>query len=292
MLIRIITGVIGVAVAALLITRGGVPFSLAVTALAMLGWHEYRSMAANKQVHINYLTSGLGAILLPALAGAAYFFSVESLYTMAFLTMFTALFLLLGAVEALYRHCRHQEGEWDRQAGDNAWAFLYTGFLFAHVILLRSMDGPRLDLGFHIFEYGEACLWTVLLGTWASDTFAYFVGRFLGRRPFCSVSPHKSLEGALGGLLGSLLVTLACCVVGLGLPLYQGLLLAWGIALAAPLGDLVESVIKRCFEVKDSGRLLPGHGGVLDRFDSLLFTAPLAYYIFMILSIVGYFITD
>ena len=292
MLIRIITGVVGVLAAALIITKGGVAFSLAVTALAMLGWHEYKNMAAQKGVHINYLTSGLAAFVLPALAGAAYYFGIESLYTMAFLTMFTALFLLLGATEALYRHCHNKEGEWDRQAGENAWAFLYTGFLFAHVILLRSMDGPRLDLGFHIFEYGEACLWAALLGTWASDTFAYFVGRFLGRTPFCSVSPHKSMEGAVGGFIGSVAVTAACAVIGLGLPLYQCLILAFAVAVAAPVGDLIESVLKRSFEVKDSGMLLPGHGGVLDRFDSLLFTAPLAYYIFMVLSIVGYFVTE
>lgn len=292
MLTRIITGLVGAAAAVLLITRGHEAFSLAVMALAMLGWQEYRRMAANKNVSVYYLTSGVGALLLPALAAAAYYFNIEALYTMAFLTMTTALFVIFSAAEALYRHCRCGEADWARQAAANVWGMAYTGLLLAHVILLRSMDGPRLDMGFHIFEYGEACLWTVLLGTWASDTFAYFVGRACGRRPFCSVSPKKSLEGAAGGFIGCVLVTAACGIIGLGIPLWQALTVALGVAVFAPLGDLVESVLKRTFEVKDSGSLLPGHGGVLDRFDSLLFTAPVAYYLFMIMSIVDYFITD
>ena len=292
MLTRIITGVVGAAVAVLLITRGHEPFSLAVVALAMFGWQEYRCMAASKGVNIYYLTSGMGALLLPALAAAAYYFNIEALYAMAFMTMLASLFAIFSAAEALYRHCRCAEADWARHAAANVWGMVYTGLLLAHVILLRSMDGPRLDLGFHIFEYGEACLWTVLLGTWASDTFAYFVGRACGRRPFCSVSPKKSLEGAIGGFIGCLAVTAACGIIGLGIPLWQAVTVAVGVAVFAPLGDLVESVLKRTFDVKDSGKLLPGHGGVLDRFDSLLFTAPVAYYLFMIMSIADYFITD
>ena len=162
---------------------------------------------------------------------------------------------------------------------------VYCGLLFGHVILLRGFDyGPHIDLGFRVFEYGEVCLWIVLLGTWASDTFAYFFGRAFGKNPFCSVSPKKSFEGAVAGFVGCFIVVMSLCIVTLGVPLLQAVVLALGVAFFAPLGDLIESILKRSYDIKDSGKLFPGHGGVLDRFDSLLFTAPVTYYLLMIMT--------
>jgi phosphatidate cytidylyltransferase len=123
----------------------------------------------------------------------------------------------------------------------------------------------------------------VLLFTFAGDTLAYFVGRAVGRRPFAPrVSPKKTWEGALGGLLGS---TLACLAwrqwVMPELTLVDVLVLGLGVGFCGQLGDLCESLIKRSVGVKDSGKLLPGHGGVLDRFDAVSFSAPLVYYYYL-----------
>jgi phosphatidate cytidylyltransferase len=126
--------------------------------------------------------------------------------------------------------------------------------------------------------YGAGWLALVVAACWAADTAAYAVGKTLGRHKLCpSISPGKTVEGAVGGLIGAMLLTF---LLGqwLGLPTGHALALGALLGVAGQLGDLAESKLKRWAGVKDSGSILPGHGGVLDRFDSLLVNAPLAYY--------------
>lgn len=130
-------------------------------------------------------------------------------------------------------------------------------------------------------DFGAAWLFMTLATAFGSDTMAYFAGRAFGKHKlYEAVSPNKTVQGALGGLLGGVLA-----VVGLGsLWLIPEIPVAHGVALGivgsalGQIGDLVESMIKRTFGVKDSGNVIPGHGGLLDRTDALLFVAPLIYY--------------
>ncbi|HVQ28767.1 MAG TPA: phosphatidate cytidylyltransferase [Vicinamibacteria bacterium] len=117
----------------------------------------------------------------------------------------------------------------------------------------------------------------------AADTAAFFVGHAVGRRPLAlQISPGKTVEGAVGGLVGGVAGALAVRALGLpGLPLAHAVGLGVGVAILGILGDLAESLIKRWAGVKDSGELFPGHGGMLDRIDSLLFGAPVLYYYFL-----------
>lgn len=142
----------------------------------------------------------------------------------------------------------------------------YVGLLLGHLSLLRGL--------------GHGAWWVLiaLLLNWAYDTGAYVAGSLVGKRPFMHhVSSKKTLEGVGGGLLLSTVTGLAA-VPTLGLLLWQGLALGLAVGLVAQTGDLVESMIKRHVGVKDSGTIIPGHGGMLDRIDSLLFTAALTYY--------------
>lgn len=184
--------------------------------------------------------------------------------------------LLLAAAAAL-------SSVFDPRHGTVAGAFgvlgvFYLGYLPQFFLLLR-------DVGF-----GAVLL--VFLTIWATDTAAYFTGRSLGRHKLApQVSPNKTWEGALGGLLGAVLVTLGAAYSGApwaswaghgGWPAFslaQSVAFGAVVAVVGQLGDLYESLLKRYGEVKDSGKLLPGHGGVLDRFDSALFAAPVAYYL-------------
>jgi phosphatidate cytidylyltransferase len=141
-------------------------------------------------------------------------------------------------------------------------------------------------LGLHLFwlrgrDHGLTSLLLVLLGTWAADTFAFFVGVRFGRRRLApEISPGKSVEGFFGGILGSILTTVVAVRL-LHVDLTAGEAAGVGLVLGAvsPVGDLLESMFKRSFGVKDTSRFIPGHGGVLDRIDSLLLTAPVSYYL-------------
>jgi phosphatidate cytidylyltransferase len=143
---------------------------------------------------------------------------------------------------------------------------LYVGLLLGHLAALR------------VTRDGVWWVALVLLLTWAYDTGAYFAGRFLGRHSFMHhVSPNKTWEGVGGGLILAGLVGLVA-VPTVGLQAWQAPLLGLLTGIVAQIGDLLESMIKRQTGVKDSGVLIPGHGGLLDRIDSLLFTGVLAYY--------------
>ena len=124
----------------------------------------------------------------------------------------------------------------------------------------------------------RAWIVTVVLVVWAYDTAAYLVGRRIGRRPFMHhISPSKTLEGVAGGLVAAAIVG-AVLLFALGRPVLAGAVLGLIVGAAAQAGDLVESMLKRAAGAKESGRLIPGHGGMLDRVDSFLFAAPVAYF--------------
>ena len=143
---------------------------------------------------------------------------------------------------------------------------LYVAGLFSTIITVRMAPEGRL------------LLWLIFIAAFATDTFAYFTGCFLGKHKLCpEVSPKKTVEGAIGGVLGCVLcfgiyALVVSKSVVVNLP--SLLTLAVVVSVASQFGDLSASIIKRQFGIKDYGRLFPGHGGVLDRFDSVLFTAP------------------
>jgi phosphatidate cytidylyltransferase len=150
---------------------------------------------------------------------------------------------------------------------------LWVGAPLAHLVSMEELAGG-----------GTYLILVAVVGPWISDSGAYFAGYLFGRHPlFPSLSPKKTIEGAIG----SLLVTTA--VLGyfvhefLGLGLIEAALLGLAISVFSQAGDLFESTLKRLLDLKDLGSILPGHGGILDRIDSLLFTAPAIYYLYALL---------
>jgi phosphatidate cytidylyltransferase len=146
----------------------------------------------------------------------------------------------------------------------------WVGLGLAHIQLIRELE-PAKD--------GRLAIFTVLLAVFASDAIAYFAGRLVGRHRMApTISPGKTWEGLVAGTVIAVLVPFFALYNSDFMNVWQSLVLGAVIAVAAPLGDLFESAVKRDLNVKDSGRLLAGHGGVLDRLDSHLFAAVAAYY--------------
>lgn len=268
MLKRTLTAVVGITAAFFLIRTGGFAFAAAVIFLALSGWYEFRVMMLGKGYKVYYLTSATTVAFVNILAFLGHQYLLWPV---------TSLSVIAIMLEGLYYHKR---GNWAPEVALSSLAVLYIGVLFSHFILLRDISAVSVQVaGIGSMPIGEAFLWLVLLGTWSSDTFAYIFGCAFGKRPLCqAVSPKKSIEGAAAGFIGCVAVVVAVGVFSLGLDILKIFLLAVLIGLFAPLGDLTESLMKRSFGFKDSGSFFPGHGGVLDRFDSLLFAIPTSYY--------------
>lgn len=154
-----------------------------------------------------------------------------------------------------------------------AWTMagiLYVGWLLSYLVALRGLDDGRNWMYFALFT------------TFGSDTAAYFVGRALGKHRLApSISPGKTWEGTIGGIIGAIVISLLFTLhtpLELNLNYWQAILLGLLVSIFGQLGDLVESLFKRNMGVKDSGNLIPGHGGVLDRMDSIVFVGVVVYY--------------
>jgi phosphatidate cytidylyltransferase len=199
-------------------------------------------------------------------------------------TMFTGLVLFVAIVAPLV-------GELNRRQREGilvAWALtlsgtVYIGWTFAHFVLLRQIQHALrpAPLAFLQLDAGAAWIFFVLLVTFANDSCAYLLGRAMGRHRMAPyVSPSKSWEGAVGGLLGAVMCGVALThLLGLPIGVAEAGFLGLAGGVAGQAGDLAESLLKRQAGVKDSGHLIPGHGGILDRSDSLLFAGPTLYYL-------------
>lgn len=152
------------------------------------------------------------------------------------------------------------------------FGLIYIPVLLSHIVFIREL------------EHGNIYIWLVFVGAFMTDSFAYFTGICIGKHKLCpTISPKKTIEGAIGGVLGcGLIMMLFGLFVNncLGVAqIHYGKLFLLGLvcAVASIIGDLVASIIKRQFEIKDFGNLLPGHGGILDRCDSIILVAPAVY---------------
>jgi phosphatidate cytidylyltransferase len=194
------------------------------------------------------------------------------------------------------------------EVGDVGWMIGGAMSAFALAFVLKAVSDTRqaattsisatvmgtmwigLGLGFLILvrelpEHGRLAAFTVLLAVWAGDTFAYFGGRLVGRHKMAPrTSPGKTWEGFFFGAAATIFVTFVALYEQDFLTIAESLVLGAVLAVAAPLGDLFESLLKRDAGVKDSGSLLGGHGGMLDRLDAFLFAAPAAYFAILAVS--------
>jgi phosphatidate cytidylyltransferase len=267
---RVLSSLVGAGLL-LLVLWAGIPLILPTLFLVLwLGGLELKEMLARRGIGLNQPLLFLGGGLL-------FLFSLPQLYwhfpQVPWREVALGLFLMGSFSYELLR------GADLTRFAFTLLAFLYLPWSLGYVLLLRETPDPGLGL------------WTLslpLVASFATDIGAYFAGRFFGRHKLApEISPGKTLEGSMGGILFSFLALLAYTAwVREVFPF--GLLELWLfsllLSLAAQLGDLAESMLKRFAGVKDSGRFLPGHGGLLDRLDSLLFTFPLTYFLVVLFT--------
>lgn len=264
---RTLVGAALIPVVLLINHAGGLIFAVFVAALAGLGSFEFYRMFSKTGAAPSGTIGIAGSVCIclafhfGGIAGAA-----------GVLTVFVGLVLLAGLV-------KQGRDRYVRSVNTTVIGALYTGWLLGYFILVRDWSGTGAVPGESASVAGRTFVYLVLVLTWSYDTIAYLIGSFLGRRPlFGSISPSKTVEGTLGGLGGCAVAALISrATFAPFLDLGQVLLLGLFVGVLAQGGDLVESMIKRSTGSKDSSNFIPGHGGVLDRFDSLLFTGPGVY---------------
>ncbi len=232
---------------------GGILFAFVIGGAAFLAtWEFFRLMEKGGFKPL----SPMGLLLTALLALNAFFPELNLLYP-----SFTA-WIIITTTWQLFRRTLSPVADW---ALTLAGGF-YVGWLMSHFISLRSLPN------------GYVWVMLTLFITWAGDSGAYFVGLKWGKRPLWPrLSPKKTWEGTIGGWLAGVVAALILGTIG-GVALHHSLALGVIIATVTPFGDLAVSMMKRQVGVKDSGSLFPGHGGMLDRVDSLLFAVVSVYY--------------
>jgi phosphatidate cytidylyltransferase len=260
---RILVAIPAIAFAVFIVVRGGEIFALGLLVLGVIALHELYTLMGRVQ------PAALAGFLTLAGLLAAALYGEPRHVIMVLVAAFPVTFVL-----ALFRP-RREHVSWAIAA--TLFGVLWIGLAMVHAIWLRDLVEPG-PAGEEIVV-GTGLVINTLIGTFVGDTFAYFGGRFYGRTPLAPlISPNKTLEGLAIGVVGG---TAAFWFAGLYQDWLSGpdaLLIGAMVALAAPVGDLFESLVKRDLEVKDTGKLFGPHGGVLDRLDACLFSIPVAYY--------------
>lgn len=237
---------------------GGVVLKYIVLILALGGMYElYKVSKANGINPITY--AGYGLCI-------AYYIVLGKNTTFEFIFLLTIIALLIlfciPVFDTKYNYI---------DIAITILSFLYIPVFFSFIVLVENMN------------YGNYLVWLIFISAWVCDTSAYYAGKFFGKHKLCpKVSPKKTIEGSIGGLLGSAVV---CGIFGVfliskgvSIPVFHFILIGLISGAVSQFGDLTASSIKRHAGVKDYSNLIPGHGGILDRFDSILFSSVVVFY--------------
>ena len=275
---RTISAVLIVIAALVSILPGGIILAVVLYGISIIGFLELTKACGVRQKDnlgnykkINSLEV-MGLIII-----TCYYF-------VTFLTQntsYTLMIMIMALIALMFAYVFTFPKYHANQVMSTYFSLIYAPVMLSFVFLTRQL------------ENGIYLVWMIFINSWISDTCAYLVGVMIGKHKLAPVlSPKKSIEGSVGGIVGSALVgalfgyfmdvTLETQQLVLILPIVGGV-----GSVISQVGDLAASAVKRNFEIKDYGKLIPGHGGIMDRFDSVIFTAPITYFLIMILLEIG-----
>ncbi len=261
---RTISGIIMVLLAIFVLIQGGLWLLMVITAVSLVGAYELM-----RTIKLEYDCIGMIAYGFIILYNVLLYMEM----TQWFMALFIGILLLL-LIFYVGRYPKYTT----EQIAMIFFIFLYTGVLLSYIYQVRCM------------ENGQILVWLILISAWGSDTFAYLVGILIGKHKLPSeLSPKKTIEGCIGGFFGAALIGFFVSFLYPEgaffslLPQVSFPLICMFGSFFSQIADLAASAIKRNHGVKDYGDLIPGHGGILDRFDSILFVSPVVYYLLIFL---------
>lgn len=237
---------------------GGIYLKYAIMVLSLLGMYEFYKVLKEKNINA---VSAIGYLLC-----ICYYISlgrdINLKLTFFMITITIFILMCMPVISLKYNFI---------DVSITMLAFLYVAVFFSFIVLVDNKI------------HGKYLVWLIFISSWLCDTFAYYTGKAFGKRKLCpKVSPKKTIEGSIGGMIGSIL---ACGTFGfilnlkgINIPIYNFFIIGSLCGGVCQFGDLTASSIKRYVGVKDYSNLIPGHGGVLDRFDSILFSSVVVYY--------------
>lgn len=273
---RLLTGIIGFPIVlAVLVFANKYIIDVAMAIVAAISIYEYSKCAKNKGINV---ITWLGYVSCIPIA-IVHFLPTD--FIMLIIAIGYPLLIFILFLHVIFTDMRITF----KDIAFSLFGYLYIiGFIMFFVLLYGTEK-------FSWNLTGKVAIWYVLFAAWGTDTIAYFVGKNFGKHKFSKVSPNKTIEGCIGGMLGAAVfgTIFTFCINKFGgtyVPYTFSVIVLSELSIIGQLGDFSASVIKRYFEVKDYSNLFPGHGGMLDRIDSIIFTAPFAYTIFAVMSLI------
>ena len=267
---RLISSILLVILALTTVMSGGYVLAATLWLISVIAFHEL-CLACKIQEDIKKQNT---LVVVGNIFISFYYVSMAMFNNNQLMVMIAVTALIVLLMVYVFRFPKYHAN----QIMSTYFSFIYAPVMFSFIYLTREL------------EYGAYFVWVIFISSWISDTCAYCVGLLLGKHRLAPVlSPKKSIEGSIGGIVGSAIVgaLFGYLLVEKVIPGQQ---VTWVFAfigaigsVVSQIGDLAASAIKRNYNIKDYGKLIPGHGGIMDRFDSVLVTAPMIYFLFTLL---------
>jgi len=258
---RVIVALFGIPLIIIVSILGKIPFLIFVLFIGLISFFEFSKMLSRRKFYPNLVIGFLSVAII----------IINSFYRFV---SFEILSLIIVPLLLLTELPRKSESA-IANIGTSLIGIFYIGFFASALVLIREYYGDS----YFLYDQGGYIIIAVLATIWICDSAAYFIGTATGKHKILPrVSPHKSWEGAIAGFVFSIITMVVAQIIALNfISMQDAIVIGFIVGVFGQAGDFVESLLKRDANVKDSSSLIPGHGGIFDRFDSLLFSAPIIY---------------